>query len=66
MMRNYEKENIAFVGDRLYTDVATGIDNGSIGILVLTGETKLSDLEKSTIKPHLIFESLKEMGEYIE
>ncbi len=64
--RNYEREEIAFVGDRLYTDVATGIDNGSAGILVLTGETKLKDVEKSHIKPHLIFESLKEMGEYIE
>lgn len=59
----FQKEEIAFVGDRLYTDVATGVNNGSTGILVLTGETKLEDVEISEIKPDFIFESLKEIGE---
>ena len=31
-------ERIAFVGDRLYTDVACGVKNGAKGILVLTGD----------------------------
>ncbi len=60
---NYKKEEIAFVGDRLYTDVATGVSNGCTGILVLTGEAKLSDVETSEIKPDYIFTSLKELGE---
>lgn len=33
------REAIAFVGDRLYTDVACGTQNGACGILVMTGET---------------------------
>lgn len=61
----FKKNEIAFVGDRLYTDVATGVNNGSMGILVLSGETKLSDVEKSDVKPDLIFPSLKEIGELL-
>lgn len=59
---NIPKEQIAFVGDRIYTDVATGVENGSNGFLVLTGEAQLEDVEHSCVKPTLIFESLKEMG----
>ena len=51
----------AIVGDRLYTDVAAGVNNGLTGILVLSGEVKLGDLAASHIKPHLVFESVKEM-----
>ncbi len=55
----------AFVGDRLYTDVATGVNHGGKGLLVLTGETKLSDVERSETKPDAIFESLGEIGTYL-
>jgi HAD superfamily hydrolase (TIGR01450 family) len=61
----FAKEEIAFVGDRIYTDVATGVKNGAMGILVLTGETKLEDVEKSSIKPDAIYESLEEMIRYL-
>lgn len=60
------REKTAFVGDRIYTDVATGVKNGAKGILVLTGETKRSDLESSDVKPDGIFESLGEMGELLK
>ncbi|WP_243108279.1 HAD-IIA family hydrolase [Butyrivibrio sp. X503] len=59
------KEKIAFVGDRIYTDVATGVNNGAIGVLVLTGETKLEDIEGSVCKPDVVFESIKEMGQLL-
>lgn len=59
----YERKEIAFVGDRLYTDVATGVNNNCTGILVLTGETKFADVETSVVKPDFIFKSLKEIGE---
>ena len=38
-----------------------GNNNKMITILVLTGETKKEDLINSTIKPNLVFESLKEL-----
>jgi HAD superfamily hydrolase (TIGR01457 family) len=60
------KESIAFVGDRIYTDVATGVNNGAMGVLVLTGETLLEDIPKSEVKPHAVFESIKEMGQVLD
>ncbi len=60
-----QKEKIAFVGDRLYTDVATGVKNGATGILVLSGETKLDDVSASPVQPDGIFDSLLEMSHYL-
>ena len=54
----FHEEEIAFVGDRLYTDIAIGKDNASVTILVLSGEAKLEDLLESEIQPSLIFDSL--------
>jgi len=55
-------DEIVFVGDRLYTDIATAYYHGATGLLVLSGETKPEDVEKSDVKPDLIFESLKEVA----
>lgn len=57
-----EKCRTAFVGDRLYTDVATGVRNGAMGLLVLTGETRREDLADSTVTPDAVFEGLAEMA----
>ena len=56
-----ERERSAVVGDRLYTDVASGVNNGLRGIMVLSGEATLDDLDASPVKPDLIFSSVKEM-----
>ncbi|MDF2880287.1 MAG: family hydrolase [Clostridiaceae bacterium] len=61
-----KEEEIAFVGDRLYTDIAIGKNNNCVTILVLTGETKLQDLQKSEIQPTLIFDSLKSIKEVMD
>ena len=58
-----EREKISFVGDRLYTDVKTGVANGAHGILVLSGETKPGDLENADTVPDAVFTGLKEMAE---
>lgn len=55
------KSETAMVGDRLYTDVAAGVNNGYTGILVLSGEAGMKDVEESEVKPDLIFSSVKEM-----
>ena len=38
-------DEIAMVGDRLYTDMAMAVQTGALGILVLSGETQAADLE---------------------
>lgn len=53
------REDVAMVGDRLYTDVAAGVNNGMTGILVLSGEAGIEDVETSAVKPNLIFDSVK-------
>ncbi len=60
-----EASRISFVGDRIYTDVATGVNNGAMGVLVLTGETQLSEVPDSEVQPDVIFDSIKEMGEIL-
>lgn len=55
------REQTAMVGDRLYTDVAAGVHNGYTGILVLSGEAQMKDVEESDVIPDLIFTSVREM-----
>ena len=59
------RDRTAFVGDRLYTDVAAGVNNGAAGLLVLTGETKREDLDHAMVRPDGVYLSLKEMGELL-
>ncbi len=56
-----EKADIAMVGDRLYTDIAAGRNNGLKSVLVLSGEATLADAAESDVMPHLIFSSVREM-----
>ncbi|MCM1144232.1 MAG: HAD-IIA family hydrolase [Blautia sp.] len=56
-----KREETAMVGDRLYTDIATGRNNGLKSILVLSGEAALSDVGTSGVMPHLIFSSVRDM-----
>ena len=57
----YEKEETAVVGDRIYTDVKSGLNAGITGILVLSGETTREILEASEDKPHLVLENAGEI-----
>ena len=62
LITGVSNEDMAFVGDRLYTDIAIGVNNGITGILVLTGETSIEDLNSSDVRPDFIFGSLGELG----
>jgi HAD superfamily hydrolase (TIGR01457 family) len=57
----YAAEQLAIVGDRLYTDMATGINAGICTVLVLSGETKLADLPGASIQPHYVCAGLGEL-----
>jgi len=56
-----KKEEMAMVGDRLYTDIATGKNFGMLSILVLSGETTRDMAEKSAIRPDMTFACLGDM-----
>jgi 4-nitrophenyl phosphatase len=57
------KEGAAVIGDYLETDILGGRRAGLMTILVLSGATSRQELEKSPIKPDLIFESVQEILE---
>ena len=61
----FAKENLAMVGDRLYTDIATGVNFGMTSILVLSGETTQSMLDASEIRPSAVFGRLSDMIPYL-
>ncbi len=51
------KEETCVVGDRIYTDVKSGLNAGANTILVLSGESTLQTLAESPDKPHLVLEN---------
>ena len=56
----------AMVGDRLYTDVQTALNAGSCGVLVLSGEGTLADVEAAKDKPTLVCRDIEEFGNLLE
>ena len=62
----FARKEIAMVGDRLYTDILFGVDNGFNSILVLSGETTADMLASSGIRPTLVLDSFKDILEYID
>ena len=50
--------NCAMVGDRLYTDMEMAERAGVHGILVLSGEATMDDLEGSNLNPSLVVDSV--------
>lgn len=62
----YAKEQTVIIGDRIYTDVACGVNAGIANILVLSGETSQEDVLKSDVKPMYIFEDIKEILEALK
>ncbi len=64
-VKDVKKEEILFIGDRIYTDVAMGINNGARGVLVLSGESDMETVKNSDIKPDFIFEGIYEILDFI-
>lgn len=54
------------IGDRLYTDIACGVNGGIDTIFVLSGEGTLEDLQNSTVKPSWIAKDIKEIAEVLQ
>ena len=63
---NLKDDEIAMVGDRIYTDVATAQNAGSFGVLVLSGETTLEVSLTYDRQPDLTALSIKEFGELLQ
>jgi HAD superfamily hydrolase (TIGR01450 family) len=60
-----QPERCAMVGDRLYTDIAMANRAGCVGVLVLSGEATMADVnqleEGAEQRPHIIVNSVAEL-----
>ena len=54
----YTKDETVIIGDRLYTDIACGVNAGISSVFVLSGEGVMSDIEKYKINPDYIYENI--------
>lgn len=59
----YAPEAAAIIGDRLYTDIACGINAGISAIFVLSGEGTMEDLKTSDVQPTHIYENIRKLYE---
>ena len=57
-----EPDEVAMCGDRIYTDVATARNAGSLGVLVLSGETTLETAINSDPQPAITALNIEEFG----
>lgn len=55
-------EQIAMVGDRIYTDIAMAHNANAFGCLVLSGETTIEVANQAPRQPDLIVENIAELG----
>jgi len=59
-------DELAMVGDRLYTDITMAHRAGTLGVLVLTGEATLEQAKAHKPMPDLVTPSLGEFGELLK
>ncbi len=59
----YKKEDALMLGDRLYTDIASGVNAGIDTVFVLSGEGRLEDIEASPEKPTYVRQNIRELYE---
>lgn len=57
----YSADETVVIGDRLYTDIASGINAGVTAICVLSGEVTVDDIKRDSVKPSLTFGSVKDI-----
>lgn len=60
-LSGFSKEETLVVGDRLYTDIACGINAGVDTCVLFTGEAKEEDLAATDYPPSCAFSSVKEL-----
>ncbi len=56
----FAKEQAILLGDRIYTDIRSGVNAGIDTVLVLSGEATLEDLAASDTKPAYVMENIRE------
>ena len=56
-----KREECLMVGDRLYTDIAAGVNAGMNTVFVLSGEGTLENLKTSDVRPTYVMRDVGEL-----
>jgi len=62
-LSGFTPEETLVVGDRLYTDIACGINGGVDTCVVFTGEATPEDIKDTPYQPDYVFETIKDLNE---
>ena len=63
---NCSKKETVVIGDRIYTDIASGVNAGVDTVLVLSGETTIEIYDQSQTKPTYVISNVREMNKIFE
>ena len=61
----YTKDETVVIGDRLYTDIAAGLNANVATVCVLTGEATPKDIETTEFRPRYTFGSVLDIYHYL-
>lgn len=61
----FTKNQSVLLGDRLYTDIASGHNAGIDTMLMLSGESTLNDLKEFDFSPTFIYKNVRELYNYL-
>lgn len=62
----FSAEETVVIGDRIYTDIASGVNAGVDTVFVLSGEGVMADIEKYDVHPTWIFENIAALYRELE
>lgn len=63
--KQLQPEQIAMVGDRIYTDIAMAHNAGAVGCLVLSGETTIEVAQQAERQPDIIARDIEQLGDWL-
>ena len=63
--KQLQPDQIAMVGDRIYTDIAMAQNAGAVGVLVLSGETTIEVANAAPNPPDVIAQNIGELGDLL-
>lgn len=61
----FDPQQTVLIGDRIYTDIACGINAGISTVLVMCGETTPEILRNSRVKPHMVVDKPREILNFL-
>lgn len=64
--KGYSREETVLIGDRIYTDIACGVNAGITTVLVFSGESTRQTLAESAVKPTFTCEGISDLWEMMK